>query len=151
MYAIDVTRLRPANDRDAATARAGKLLSESPGGELAALNGVSVPAPAMRAAIDAIQHIQIKCDAGAIQHAEILIELADDMGLEPEAHAASALHARAIALDRWCERHDPYGQTDIEALFQAAARCPLIEYENGLAFDPETFRDLMSVIIELPF
>lgn len=122
-----------------------------PGGALAALNAVAITGPQMRAAIAAIQHIQARSEEDGIEHGRLLAMFAKEHGFTPAAYAGPALHARAIAMDSWCQRYDPYGQTDVDAFFEAAARCPLIETEHGVAFDPDTFAELATFIAELPF
>jgi len=98
-----------------------------PGGALAALNSVQISGPQLRAAISAIQHIQVRSEADMVEHGRILSAFADEYGFKPSDYAGAALHARAMALDRWCHHYDPYGQTDVDAFFDAGARAPLIE------------------------
>lgn len=136
----------PAEEREAIERRLNP-----PGGALAALNAVVITGPQMRAAIEAIQHIQVRCEADAIVHGLILAAFAAENGITPEDYAGPALHARVVAMDRWCQLYDPYGQRDIDAFFQASARCPLIETGDGMAFNPQAFADLVTFIAELPF
>ncbi|UVO50135.1 hypothetical protein M0208_06235 [Sphingomonas sp. SUN019] len=120
-----------------------------PGGGLAALNVVAITGLQMRAAIEAIQHVPVRSDADVVDHARILRAFAQEYGFSEDAGAA--FHARAIAMDTWCHRHDPFGQTDVAAFFEAGATCPLIETDEGVVFDPQIFGDLIVFIAELPF
>jgi hypothetical protein len=120
------------------------------GGLLAAINAVAITGPQMRAAINAIAHIQVRSQADAVQHARILGDFAREYGF-PSNYAGPALHARAVAMDRWCRLHDPHGQTDVDAFFEAAGRFPLTQTEQGMAFEPEGFADLISIITDMPF
>ncbi|MDB5703720.1 MAG: hypothetical protein JWN66_836 [Sphingomonas bacterium] len=122
-----------------------------PGGALAAINGVVITGPQLRAAIGAIQHIQIRSEADMVRHGMILSAFAQEYGFTPIDYAGAALHARAIALDRWCNLHDPYGQTDVDAFFEAGARAPLIGTPDGVAFEPNAFGELIAFLAELPF
>lgn len=122
-----------------------------PGGALAAMNNVRITGPQLRAAIGAIQHIQIRSEADMVQHGMILSAFADEYGFTPSDYAGAALHARAIALDRWCNLYDPFGQTDVDAFFEAGARAPLIETPEGMSFEAESFAELIAFIAELPF
>ena len=76
--------------------------------------------------IAAIRDIPVRSEADMIRHAQLLSTFAAEYGFKPEIHAGAALHARAMALDRWCQRYDPYGLTDKDAFFEAGARAPLI-------------------------
>lgn len=140
-----------ANEASAEQRAEIEQLVHPAGGALAAINAVIITGPQMRAAIEAIQHIQVRDEADAIEHGRILAEFAEEYGFTPRAYAAPALHARAMALDRWCHRYDPHGQTYIDAFFEAGARCPLVETEQGIAFEPEAFADLVGFIVELPY
>lgn len=120
-----------------------------PGGGLAALNAVAITGPQIRAAIEAIQHIPVRSDADVVEHGRILRAFAVEYRF-PEG-AGAAFLARAIAMDTWCHRYDPFGQTDVAAFFEAGATCPLIETDEGVAFDPQIFGDLIAFITELPF
>jgi hypothetical protein len=122
-----------------------------PGGLLAALNAVAITGRQMRAAIEAIQHVQIRTEADVIEHGRLLAAFASEYGFKPAIGASSALHARAIAMDLWCQQYDPYGQTDIDAFFEAGGRCPLIETDKGVTFDPQVFAELVEYIAEMPF
>lgn len=123
----------------------------APAGALAALNAVVITGAQMRAAIEAIQHIQVRSEADAMAHGLILAAFAAEHGIMPEDLASRALHARAMAMDRWCQLHDPYGQSDVDAFFEASARSPLVETDNGIGFDPQAFGELVAFIAELPF
>lgn len=124
---------------------------DPPGGRLAAINEVSITGPVMRAAIQAIQGIQIRSPADVAEHGKLLAVFACDHEVTPEAFGGQALHARAIAMDRWCNRYDPFGQTDVDAFFEAGARAPLVETDEGMAFDAEAFAELIQFHAELPY
>lgn len=119
------------------------------GGGLAALNAVVITGPQMRAAIGAIQHIPIRSDADVLEHGRILRAFAEEYGF-PEG-AGAAFLARAIAMDTWCHHYDPYGQTDVDSFFEAGATCSLIETDEGVAFDPAGFAELIAFIAGMPF
>ncbi|WP_442678316.1 hypothetical protein ACSBM8_12345 [Sphingomonas sp. ASY06-1R] len=121
------------------------------GGLLAAINGVPITGPQMRAAIGAITHIQVRTPADALEHARILRQFASERGFTPPEYAGPALHARAVAMDRWCRLHDRHGQTDVDAFFEAAATHPLRQTDQGMAFDPEAFADHIRILAEMPF
>jgi hypothetical protein len=123
----------------------------SEGGALAAVNAVRITGAQLRAAIDAIQHIRVRSEADMVEHARILSAFADEYGFTPCHYAGPALHARAVALDRWCNLYDPHGQTDVDAFFEAGATAPLVETPEGLAFEPVSFAELIAFIAELPF
>jgi hypothetical protein len=65
--------------------------------------------------------------------------------------AGAGLHGRIMAMDRWCVRYDPEGQTDIDAFFEAAGRQPLISTNDGIGFEPVAFRELIEFIREMPY
>lgn len=121
------------------------------GGVLAAVNAVRMTGAQLRAAIETIQHIPVRSDADIVEHARILSAFADEYGFAPRDYAGPALHARAVALDRWCNRYDPHGQTDVDAFFEAGATAPLTETPEGMAFEPLSFAELIAFIAELPF
>ncbi len=122
-----------------------------PGGLLATLNAVVITGPQMRAAIESIQHVVIRTEADVIEHGRILAAFADEYGFKPKHYAGVALHARAVAMDLWCQKYDPYGQTDVDAFFEAGALCRLIDTGHGSGFDPDVFADLIAYVTEMPF
>lgn len=124
---------------------------DPPGGRLAAINSVSISGPHIRAAIQTIQHIQIRSQADVAEHGKLLGAFAHEQGFAPAAFGGPALHARVIAMDRWCNRYDPFGQTDVDAFFEAGARAPLVETDEGIAFEPEGFGELIQFHAELPY
>src|SRR3546814_4754017 len=93
----------------------------------------------MRAAVETIAHIPVRSEADVAEHGRLLGLFASDYGFAPAAYAGMALHARAIAMDRWCNLHDPFGETDVDAFYEAGARAKLMRTEDGLGFDPEAF------------
>ena len=64
---------------------------------------------------------------------------------------SAGLHGRIMAMDRWCVRYDPEGQTDVDAFFEAAGRQPLISTNDGIGFEPVAFRELIEFIREMPY
>ena len=122
-----------------------------PGGALAAINSVALTGPQLRAAIETIQDIPIRGEADMIRHAQLLSAFAAEYGFKPEFYAGPALHARAMALDRWCHRYNPYGLTDKDAFFEAGARAPLVDTREGASFEPVAFGELIASLEEMPF
>ncbi|MHA4838142.1 hypothetical protein [Sphingopyxis sp. MSC1_008] len=122
-----------------------------PGGFVESLNSVHITGPQMRAAVETIAHIPVRSDADIAEHGRLLAAFASDYGFEPAAYAGMALHARAIAMDRWCNLHDPFGQTNVEAFYEAGARAKLVRTEEGLGFDPEAFAELIRFATEIPY
>lgn len=120
-------------------------------GVVAELNRVKITGPQMRAAIETIQHVQVRSKDDAREHARLLKQFAADYGFTPAAVAGTALHARAIAMDRWCHRYDPHGQTDIDAFYEAGARAPMIDSTEGPMFEPKEFGELVQFYAEMPF
>ena len=121
------------------------------GGLLAAINAVAVTGPQLKAAYEAVQHIKVRNQADAAEQARILRGFADDYGFTPADYAGPALHMRIVAMDRWCRAHEPRGETNRDAFFEAAGRQPLIQTETGMAFEPESFAELIQFITDLPF
>jgi hypothetical protein len=115
----------------------------------ATLSEVRFTAAQVKAAIALLRPVQD--EAGVVEHAMILADFVRDERIEPCDAAAIALHARIVAMDRWCARHDPHGQTDVDAFFEAAARAPLAWTEDGRGFEPMAFGELVEFIAELPF
>lgn len=122
-----------------------------PGGFVESLNSVHITGPQMRAAVDMIAPIPVRSEADIAEHGRLLASFASDYGFEPAAYAGMALHARAIAMDRWCNLHDPFGQTDVEAFYEAGARAKLMRTDEGLGFDPEAFAELIRFVTEIPY
>lgn len=121
------------------------------GGLLAAINAVAITGPQLRAAYEAVQHVQLRTQDDAREHARILHGFAREYGFTPAEYAGPALQMRIVAMDRWCRAHDPRGQTDRDAFFDAAARQPLIQMSTGMAFEPESFAELIQIITDMPF
>src|SRR3546814_12537029 len=74
----------------------------APGGFVTTLNSVHIAGPQMRAAGETIAHIPVRSEADVAEHGRLLGLFASDYGFAPAAYAGMALHARAIAMDRWC-------------------------------------------------
>jgi len=55
----------------------------------------------MRAAAEAIAHVQVRREADVAEYGRLLAAFASDYGFQPALYAEMALHARAIAMDRW--------------------------------------------------
>lgn len=120
-------------------------------GLIAAINAVTVTGPQLKAAYELIQHIPVRSQADAIEQAHVMRGFANDYGFTPADYAGPALHMRIVAMDRWCRAHDPRGETNPAAFFEAAGRQPLIQTETGMAFEPESFAELIQFITDLPF
>ncbi len=118
---------------------------------LAALNEPRFTRAQMRAAVDAIKHLRVHTPADIAEHSRLLREFVLARGLGSSELAIAGLHGRIMAMDRWCARHDPYGQTDVDAFFEAAGRQPLISTSEGIGFEPVAFRELIEFIREMPY
>ena len=123
----------------------------APGGFVEALNSVHITGTQIRAAIETIAQIPVRSDADVAEHGRLLAAFASDYGFEPAAYAGMALHARAIAMDRWCQLHDPFGETDVDAFYEAGARTKLQRTDEGLAFDPLQVAELIRFASEIPY
>lgn len=123
----------------------------APEGFVSSLNSVHITGAQMRAAINTIAAIPVRSEADIAEHGRLLAAFASDHGFEPAAYAGMALHARAIAMDRWCNLHDPFGETDADAFYEAGARAKLTRTNEGLGFDPAAFAELIQFITELPY
>ena len=51
----------------------------------------------------------------------------------------------------WCPGHSPSAQTAADACLGGGGRCPLVETEDGVAFDAQTFGDLVEYSTEMPY
>lgn len=123
----------------------------APGGFVEALNSVHITGAQMRAAIETIAAIPVRSEADVAEHGRLLAAFASDYGFEPVPYPGMALHARAIAMDRWCQLHDPLGETDTDAFYEAGARAKLQRTEEGLAFDPSQMTELIRFATEVPY
>lgn len=123
----------------------------APGGFVEALNSVHITGAQMRAAIETIAGMPVRSEADVAEHGRLLAAFASDYGFEPAPYAGMALHARAIAMDRWCQLHDPFGETDTDAFYEAGARAKLQRTEEGLAFDPSQMTELIRFASEVPY
>lgn len=123
----------------------------APGGFVESLNSVHITGAQMRAAVETIAQIPVRSDADVAEHGRLLAIFASDYGFEPAAYAGMALHARAIAMDRWCQLHDPFGETDVDAFYEAGARAKLQRTDEGLAFDPLQVAELIRFASEIPY
>ncbi len=117
----------------------------------AALSEVCFTAAQMKAAVAALQHVPVKSEIDVVEHWMILADFVREHRIEPAGHAAIAIHARVVAMDRWCSRHDSQGQSDVDAFFEASARAPLVQTEDGRGFEPSAFAELIKLIAEVPF
>jgi len=145
--------IRDRVEDEASSAQYGVVEADlfAPDGFLAAVNAVTITGPQMRAAIETIAHIPVRSEADIAEHGRLLAGFASDYGFSPAAQAGTALHARAIAMDRWCNRYDPFGQTDIDAFYEAGARAMLVVTAEGPGFEPESFGALVQSITEMPY
>lgn len=121
------------------------------GGLLAAIDAVAITGPQLQAAYDAVRRVPVCSPADAAEQARILRGFANDYGFTPADYAGPALHMRIVAMDRWCRAHDPRGETNRDAFFEAAGRQPLIQTDTGMAFEPESLAELIQFITDLPF
>jgi hypothetical protein len=117
----------------------------------ATLSAVRFTAAQMRTAVAALQHRPMQSEADVVEHATILADFVQDQRIEPLDVAGIALHARIVAMNRWCAGHDPYGQSNVDAFFVASARAPLVQTEAGRGFEPVAFAELIETIAEMPF
>jgi len=122
-----------------------------PGGAIAAINSVAITGPQLRAAIETIEHIHVRSETDMLRQAHLLSAFAAEYRFKPEFYAGPALHARAMALERWGYRYDPNGRTDKDAFFEAGARAPLVETPEGVGFEPVAFGELITSLEEMPF
>jgi hypothetical protein len=122
-----------------------------PGSAIAAINSVALTGAQLRAAIETIQHIPVRSEADMVRHAQLLSDFAREYGFTPEFYAGPALQARAMALDGWCHRYDPFGLTDKDAFFEAGARAPLVETAEGIGFEPVAFGELITFLEDMPY
>lgn len=111
----------------------------APGGFLGAVNAVPVTGAHLARAIDTIRHIAVRSPADVAEHGRRLAAFAHEHRMGD--YGGPALHARAIALDRWAAVHDPFGDTDINGFYAAGATAPLVETDEGLGFDPGSFAE----------
>lgn len=123
----------------------------APEGFVSSLNSVHITGAQMRAAIETIAAVPVRSEADIAEHGRRLAAFASDYGFAPAPYAGMALHARAIAMDRWCQLHDPFGETDADAFYEAGARAKLIRTDEGLGFDPAPFAELIQFITEIPY
>ena len=126
-------------------------LENPPCSVLASLNEPRFTGAQMRAAVDAIKHVQVRTPADIAEHSRLLREFCLAEGLATSELAGAGLHGRIVAMDRWCARYDPEGQTDVDAFFEAAGRQPLISTNDGIGFEPVAFRELIEFIREMPY
>jgi hypothetical protein len=82
----------------------------APGGFLAAVNAVHITGAHLKRAIETIRHIVVKSPSDIAEHGRLLEHFAREHGLGD--HGGAALHARGVALDRWAQEFDPFGESD---------------------------------------
>jgi len=121
----------------------------APEGFVNSLNSVHVTGAQMRSAIETIAPVLVRSDADIAEHGRRLAAFAREHGFEPAPYAGMALHARAIAMDRWCQLHDPFGETDADAFYEAGARAKLVRTDEGLGFDPAPFAELVQFATDI--
>lgn len=117
----------------------------------ATLSEIAFTAEQVKAAVAALQRRPVEGPADVVEHAMILADFVREQRIEPFDAAAIALHARIVAMDRWCGLHDPHGQTDVDAFFEAAARAPLVRTDEGRGFEPAAFGELIEFIAAMPY
>lgn len=130
-------RARPQGDHGASLPASGDLYV--PGGFLDAINAVPITGADMKRAIDLIRPRPVRSQSDIAEHGRILERFARERSMGD--YGGAAFHARAIAMDRWCQLHDPFGETDPDGFYAAGATAPLVESDEGLAFDPDCFRE----------
>lgn len=123
----------------------------APDGFVSSLNSAHITGAQMRAAIETIAAIPVRSEADVAEHGRRLAAFASDYGFVPASYAGMALHARAIAMDRWCHLHDPFGETDADAFYEAGARAKLVRTGEGLGFDPAQFAELVQFVTEIRY
>ena len=111
----------------------------APGGFLVAVNAVHITGAHLARAIGTIRHIQVRCPSDIAEHGRILDAFAREHGMGE--YGGAALHARAIALDRWAQEFDPFGESDINGFYAAGGSAPLVETDAGLGFEPAGFAE----------
>lgn len=109
----------------------------APGGFLGAVNAVPLTGKHLARAIDTIRHIAVRSPADIAEHGRRLAAFALEHKMGE--YGGAALHARAIALDRWAAVHDPFGDTDVNGFYAAGATAPLVETDEGMGFDAGSF------------
>lgn len=120
-----------------------------PRGALPVLNGMPFSSGHIDGARRAVATLPESRRDGISQGAAIQA-YAETTGLRPSNMMAAALHARIVALDRWQEAN-PQHRSDLVDVFEAAARCPLVETQEGFGFDAARFTDLVEFCGELPW
>jgi hypothetical protein len=114
------------------------------------LNAVAISAAHLEAAMKVLAATPASRRDPPIQTRAVR-QFARDAGFAEEKGAGAALHARITALSNWIEAHDPHGQSDTQAVLEAAARFPLSELPGGFGFDPAGFQEMVLFIEELPW
>lgn len=136
----DVVHFRqPRSDEGCATLAPPLADLFAPCGFLHAVNAVHVTGTHLSHAIDEIKHIPVRSQGDVTRHGRILEAFARRHKMGD--YGGAALHARAIALDRWASEFDPFGESDINGFYAAGASAPLVETDEGLAFEPAHFAE----------
>jgi hypothetical protein len=125
--------------RDLGQSRAPANDLFAPGGFVAAINSVHITGAHLARAIETISHIQVRSPSDIAEHGRLLEQFAYEHKLGE--YGGAALHARAIALDRWAQEFDPFGESDINGFYAAGGSAPLVETDAGLGFEPAGFAE----------
>ncbi|MBV2149947.1 hypothetical protein KRZ98_17020 [Sphingobium sp. AS12] len=115
------------------------------GEALAILNGFRFTAEQVDDAHILLGIVREEFERNPLLEVAFLAEYAADERLEPIEHAAAALHARAGALAAWSAQHDRPERYHVRAIFDAAARCELIETSGRLVFNHDRFTGLIPI------
>lgn len=107
------------------------------GGFLRAVNAAQITGAHLARAASTIEPVPVRSPDDIARHGRLLETFARDHKLGE--YGGAALHARAIALDRWACQYDPFGETDLDGFYAAGSSAPLVESDKGLAFDPAVF------------
>jgi hypothetical protein len=115
------------------------------------LNSVALTSAQIAAALQVIALLPEGQRVDPRAQAMVLQAYALDAGFTDEAIAGAALHARVTALAKWTAAHDPLRQSDPSAVFEATARHPLVETDDGIGFEGSSFQEMVLFIEELPW
>ncbi|PKP94686.1 MAG: hypothetical protein CVT77_01330 [Alphaproteobacteria bacterium HGW-Alphaproteobacteria-16] len=112
---------------------------------LAILNGFQFTPEQVNDAHILLDVVREEFERNPLIEVAFLAEYATDERLEPIEYAAAALHARAGALADWTAQYDRPGRYNARVIFDAAARCELVEVSRRLVFDSDRFTELIPI------
>lgn len=117
---------------------------------LSTLNAVAISAAQLAAALTAVDQLPAHVHDDPIAHATVLEAYAHVAGQNEDAPLfAAALGARLAALAGWIAKHEPDRRWNAQGVIEAAARFPLSAGDDGIAFDPPGFQEMILFIEEL--